>query len=87
MRGLVKLTWLEIKIFVREPMGVFGTIAIPLIVFLVLSRLAGPDIARAFSRGVDGVRCARRQSRSDACEVDDIAFSQIGAVDVAGIHA
>jgi ABC-2 type transport system permease protein len=50
MRGLINLTWLEIKIFVREPMGVFGTIGIPVLMFLVLSRLAGPDIARAAAR-------------------------------------
>jgi ABC-2 type transport system permease protein len=46
MKALLKLTWLEIKIFVREPMGVFGTIGIPVIVFLVASRLIGPRIAR-----------------------------------------
>ncbi len=47
MRGLLKLTWLEIKIFVREPMGVFGTVGIPVLVFLIASRLAGPRVARA----------------------------------------
>lgn len=40
MRGLLKLTWLEIKIFMREPMGVFGTIGMPVLIFLVISRLA-----------------------------------------------
>ena len=39
MRGLLKLTWLEIKIFMREPMGVFGTIGMPVLMFLVISRL------------------------------------------------
>ena len=29
-RGLFKLTWLEIKIFLREPMGAFGSIFSPL---------------------------------------------------------
>ena len=47
MRALIKLTWLEIKIFVREPMGVFGTVGIPVLVFLLASRLAGPRVARA----------------------------------------
>jgi len=47
MRGLLKLTWLEIKIFVREPMGVFGTVGIPVLVFLIASRLLGPRVARA----------------------------------------
>jgi len=39
MRGLWQLTWLEIKIFVREPLGLFGTVGIPVLVFLVLGRL------------------------------------------------
>jgi ABC-2 type transport system permease protein len=47
MRALVKLTWLEIKIFVREPMGVFGTVGIPVLVFVIASRLVGPSVARA----------------------------------------
>ncbi len=42
LRGLWRLTWIEIKIFLREPMGAFGTIAIPVVIFLILSRLAGP---------------------------------------------
>ena len=47
IRALAKLTWLEIKIFVREPMGVFGTVGIPVLVFLIASRFAGPRVARA----------------------------------------
>jgi ABC-2 type transport system permease protein len=46
IRALAKLTWLEIKIFVREPMGVIGTMGIPVAVFLIASRLAGPRMAR-----------------------------------------
>ena len=38
-RGLWKLTWLEIKIFLREPMGAFGTIVFPVLVFVVAGRL------------------------------------------------
>jgi ABC-2 type transport system permease protein len=41
LRGLCKLTWIEIKIFLREPLGAFGTIGIPVLVFLVTGRLAG----------------------------------------------
>jgi ABC-2 type transport system permease protein len=44
MRALWKLTWLEIKIFVREPMGVFGTIGIPVLVFVVMTRLLGASV-------------------------------------------
>lgn len=39
LRGLWNLVWLEIKIFVREPLGVVGTVAVPVLVFLVLGRL------------------------------------------------
>jgi len=39
MRGLLELTWLEIKIFVREPLGLFGTVGVPVLVFLVAGRL------------------------------------------------
>jgi ABC-2 type transport system permease protein len=38
-RGLWKLTWLETKIFLREPLGVVGTIGIPILVFLILRRI------------------------------------------------
>jgi ABC-2 type transport system permease protein len=41
LRGLWKLTWLETKIFVREPMGVFSTLGLPVLVFLVLGRMVG----------------------------------------------
>src|SRR3984957_17951069 len=40
-RGLWKLTWLEIKIFLREPMGAFGSILFPVLVFVVVGRLMG----------------------------------------------
>jgi len=45
MRGLWKLTWIEIKIFLREPLGAFGTIGFPVLVFLVLGRVAGRRLA------------------------------------------
>jgi ABC-2 type transport system permease protein len=38
LRGLAKLTWIEIKIFLREPMGAFGTIGVPVILYIVLAR-------------------------------------------------
>jgi ABC-2 type transport system permease protein len=40
-RGLWKLTWLEIKIFLREPLGAFGSIFLPVIVFVVAGRILG----------------------------------------------
>jgi ABC-2 type transport system permease protein len=39
LRGLWRLTWLEIKIFVREPLGFIGTVGVPVLLFLVLGRL------------------------------------------------
>jgi ABC-2 type transport system permease protein len=40
MRGLWKLTWIEIKIFLREPLGAFGTIGFPVLFFLLVGRTA-----------------------------------------------
>ena len=41
LRGLWQLAWIEVKIFVREPLGLFGTLAMPVIVFVVLGRILG----------------------------------------------
>ena len=41
LRGLWELTWLETKIFVREPMGLIGTIFIPVVSFILLGRIFG----------------------------------------------
>jgi ABC-2 type transport system permease protein len=53
LRGLWKLTWLEIKIFVREPLGVIGAVGIPVLIFVLVSRVLGlrarippPDVPR-----------------------------------------
>jgi ABC-2 type transport system permease protein len=45
LRGLWKLTWIEIKIFLREPLGAFGTIGFPVLVFLVFGRVASPKLS------------------------------------------
>jgi ABC-2 type transport system permease protein len=39
MRGLWGLVWLEIKIFVREPLGLFGTVVAPAVLFVALGRM------------------------------------------------
>jgi ABC-2 type transport system permease protein len=39
-RGLFRLTWLETKIFLREPLGALGTVLIPVAIFVGLGRLA-----------------------------------------------
>jgi ABC-2 type transport system permease protein len=45
LRGLWKLTWIEIKVFLREPMGAFGTIVFPVLIFLVAGRVVGGRMA------------------------------------------
>jgi ABC-2 type transport system permease protein len=54
LRGLWKLTWLEIKIFVREPLGVIGTVGIPVLIFVLFGRMFGS----AARRGLQGVPAA-----------------------------
>jgi ABC-2 type transport system permease protein len=56
LRGLWRLTWLEIKIFVREPLGVFGTVGLPVLIYVGFGRLFGrrvggvlPDVPRFVS--------------------------------------
>jgi ABC-2 type transport system permease protein len=39
LRGLLKLTWIELKIFMREPLGAFGTIGLPVLLYVVLGRI------------------------------------------------
>ncbi|MGV3516188.1 ABC transporter permease [Luteitalea sp.] len=39
LRGLWKLTWLETKIFLREPLGVIGTVGFPILLFLLMRRM------------------------------------------------
>jgi ABC-2 type transport system permease protein len=46
LRGLWTLTWLEIKIFAREPLGLIGTVGIPVLLFTVLGRLIGARVGR-----------------------------------------
>lgn len=41
LRGLWTLTWIEIKVFLREPLGAFGMIVIPVLVFVVVGRILG----------------------------------------------
>jgi ABC-2 type transport system permease protein len=41
LRGFWKLTWVETKIFTREPMGFVATLIMPLVVFIFLGRVFG----------------------------------------------
>ena len=47
LRGLWTLAWIEIKIFLREPLGVVGTVAVPVVIFVVLGRTMGGSLENA----------------------------------------
>jgi ABC-2 type transport system permease protein len=57
-RGLLRLSWLETKIFLREPLGALGALVFPVLGYLVIGRLlAGRTPAAPQARdAVDGVR-------------------------------
>ena len=38
LRGLLRLTWIEIKVFFREPLGAIGTVIMPVLVFVILGK-------------------------------------------------
>jgi ABC-2 type transport system permease protein len=44
LRGLWKLTWIEIKVFLREPLGAIGTIFVPVLLFIVLGRISNHNL-------------------------------------------
>ena len=41
LHGFWRLTWVETKVFVREPMGVVGGLVMPVIIFVVLGKTMG----------------------------------------------
>jgi ABC-2 type transport system permease protein len=56
LRGLSRLTWLEIKIFLREPLGAIGTLVFPILIFVLFARLGarrGPDEGAPVLGGAD----------------------------------
>jgi ABC-2 type transport system permease protein len=58
LRGLWKLTWIEMKVFLREPLGAFGTFVVPVLIFVILGRVAGlrfgaPSLAAKGLNSVD----------------------------------
>jgi ABC-2 type transport system permease protein len=54
MRTLAKMTWVEIKLFVREPVTVFFAFALPLLMLFVLGEVFGntPDPEGEVFRGI-----------------------------------
>jgi ABC-2 type transport system permease protein len=58
-RGLVGLTWLETKIFLREPLGVLGSVFVPVFIFVIIGRSFGAQLAGdEGQRGLVGVDLA-----------------------------
>jgi ABC-2 type transport system permease protein len=41
LRGLWTLTWIEIKVFLREPLGALGLFLLPALVFVIAGRIFG----------------------------------------------
>ena len=41
LNGFWKLTWVETKVFMREPLGVVGMLGMPVVIFIVLGRSMG----------------------------------------------
>ena len=51
LRHLAHLTWLETKIFVREPLGVIGSVAVPVLLFVVVGRIAAGGVGAPEAAG------------------------------------
>jgi ABC-2 type transport system permease protein len=49
LRGLLRLTWLEVKIFVREPLGLIGNVVVPVVAFTWIGRAVGGGLSGASS--------------------------------------
>jgi ABC-2 type transport system permease protein len=43
LKGLLKLSWIETKVFLREPLGVIGSFVVPLLVFVLFGRAMRSD--------------------------------------------
>jgi ABC-2 type transport system permease protein len=47
LRGLWKLTWIEIKVFLREPLGAIGSIVVPVLLFVVFGRFTSHKVPQS----------------------------------------
>ncbi len=52
MRTLIKMTWMETKLFLREPIAIFFTLAFPVLILLLFSAIFGNEPVP----GMPGVR-------------------------------
>lgn len=55
MRSLAKLTWVEIKLFIREPITVVFTLALPIIFLFVMGGVFGNTPSEKVYRGVGAI--------------------------------
>lgn len=55
MRTLFKLSWVEIKLFIREPITVVFTLALPIIFLFVMGGVFGNTPEAGFYRGVGAI--------------------------------
>ena len=39
LRGLFRLTWVELKVFMREPLGAIGSVVMPVLLYILFTRL------------------------------------------------
>lgn len=56
LRSIWTLTWLETKIFLREPMGFIGSVVIPLLLFLGFGRALGTRLDEATAQAAIPLR-------------------------------
>ena len=52
LKGLLKLSWIEMKIFLREPMGVIGSLVLPVLLFVFVGRALRFSPPRGFENPV-----------------------------------
>ena len=53
LKGFLKLSWIEMKVFLREPMGVVASLLLPVVLFVIVAR------ALRFSSGGSGIPVSR----------------------------
>lgn len=53
MRTLVKLSWVEVKLLLREPLTVVFALALPLMILYVLGGVSGEEVVAGFYRDVE----------------------------------
>ena len=48
LKGILRLSWIEAKVFLREPLGVIGSLGVPIVlVALLLGAVLNRELLRA----------------------------------------